>query len=548
MVPGRIGWQAAGCLAGGIALLLVELLIFLVSLMAPARGHDYMPGIIGGASVGAIALIARGVYLLRTTVRVTLDSVGIHLEGLISRQLIRWDQIERIEQQKRAQWFGNTIKVLTLRGARGKALARVSDSVLGFDLLATEIAARSAQAGGQSIYDPASDRTKDTARESRRLRWVGALMLLLAAAAATAFGFGLNEDLHTSRYDTEGVRTDARITQRYMVSVTPRLEYSFKDEQGRPHTREAVMEKNEWERLAPYRKVRVEYLRSDPEWSRVLHGEQHDSMGGKFLFVSGAGTIMFGTFALLTLLGLDLKIENGQTLLTRRGKVIRAWGASVPPGPPAPPWPAAHSGAAPYPVAGVAPHPYTAQPYAAYPVPPTWSPPPPYTGKPRGLVALGILSIIFGTLQLLIDAVRLIVLQLPAIQLGDRSLDMSQAAWGTTWAAGDLLLAILLIATGIGLTVIRPWGRLLGILVAGLQVLSSIGAIAMTVTSVVRLHREVIGPDSGSVMAGAFAAIVTQLLGIVFPLVLLILLLRRRTAESIARAAATSASPPAGRT
>src|SRR4051794_35362209 len=85
----RVGWHAAGFIAGGVVFFLMLILQFLLALGRKSTPTtDMMPGIIGGLSVFGIALIARGIFLLRGVVRVTLDDGGVQLDGFISRRTV----------------------------------------------------------------------------------------------------------------------------------------------------------------------------------------------------------------------------------------------------------------------------------------------------------------------------------------------------------------------------------------------------------------------------------------------------------------------------
>src|SRR5437868_5392862 len=91
----RVGLQALGFIAGGLVILLVSVFIFVMSLHAPVRpGHDMTAGILGGISVLWLGMLARGIFLLRQTVRVVLDPAGVHLERVLSRwRSIGWGEI-----------------------------------------------------------------------------------------------------------------------------------------------------------------------------------------------------------------------------------------------------------------------------------------------------------------------------------------------------------------------------------------------------------------------------------------------------------------------
>src|SRR4030095_11636523 len=97
---------------------------------------------------------------------------------------------------------------------------------------------------------------------------------------------GINEERHKRLFATEAVIVDAKIVRARMYNVTPRVESSFENDQGRTFTREAMMHQGpEWDGLQNRQTVPVKYLRSDPSWNYLVTGEQSVAeFGGKFLF------------------------------------------------------------------------------------------------------------------------------------------------------------------------------------------------------------------------------------------------------------------------
>ena len=560
LAAGRVGLHAAGFLAGGVAFLLVLLARF-VLLLASKSGasHHVMPGLLGGLSVIGIGLIARGVMLLRSVVRVTLDGRGITLDGLISSRSIAWEQIDRIERDKRTPLLGGkSYQMLKLLDARGATLASIPDTIAEFHLMANDIAARSAAARGRATFDPAYNEQGRLARESRRLRWSAVGLVFFAILMAVAFAFGVNEELHLRRYATEGVRTDAKVVRRYMVRVTPWIEYSFTDAQGHVHDRKTTIQQEVWDALADEGHVPVEYLRSDPNWSRLIAGEEEaNQFGGNFLYLTGGGTILFGALAAMALLGFDVKSEGGQMRITRRGRVIRRFGRptlepmEVPSAPlPPPSLPLGSREASSPPLVPLSS--YAPRPVATGTVAPA-APMPMRSLRPAGIVALGVLSLIFGTLGLLVGGVRVILFSLGKVTLPDgRSIFFDVPPWLKLWTTADALLAFGLLVAGIGLLWMRRWARNLGMGIAALQLLSSLGGITSILLSFNRITQQS-GPNSMPALAGGIGAVIVQILGMIFPLVLLIILARRNTAEAMETFAAnasgpTSAFPPPWRT
>ena len=68
-----------------------------------------------------------------------------------------------------------------------------------------------------------------------------------------------------------------------------------------------------------------ELLCSEYDWNRI-HGEDPGvQFGGSSVFLFSGGLLMFGTLFVTTLLGYNLKTENGISYLTKNGEVIKQW-------------------------------------------------------------------------------------------------------------------------------------------------------------------------------------------------------------------------------
>ncbi|MEA2736222.1 MAG: hypothetical protein QOE14_2673, partial [Humisphaera sp.] len=327
----RVGLQAALCIAGGVLFFLMLIVMFLIALGSKSTtSNDMMPGMIGGLSVFGIGLIGRGVFLLRGVVRVTLDNNAVHLDGFTARRTVSYQQIERIERDKKNQLLGGKTHQVLLLYAAGerKPLAIIPDTIENFEELATELARRSAAAqGGRTTYDPIADQQIRDRRDSRRMKFTSAAFSVITLLFIVMLCFGVNEEIHNRRLQSRGTAVYARIDKHFMRSVTPYIEYSFADAQGKRQSREVMVTELLYGQTREGQLVPVVYLADQPEWNRLVGGEAGKNFGGKFLFLLGGGTLMFGAFAVMTLLGIDIKSENGRTTIVRRGKVIREFGA-----------------------------------------------------------------------------------------------------------------------------------------------------------------------------------------------------------------------------
>jgi hypothetical protein len=533
---GRIGLQAAGFLVGGGLYLLMLIVWFLLLVMAPDRpGHvqnQMAPGLIGGSSVVGIGLLARGIFLLRSVTRVVLDERGVTLEGFVSRQTVPWESIERIDREKKSQAMGQkSVPILKLVGAGEKKLAEIPETISDFEAMAGEVAARSAARRGKPTFDPAANeqRLKVKARKTKK-GTLAALVFLLLMMGGTFVG-GLYEEVHVRRYATEGAQAQGKIVRRFMVRVTPRLEYTFRDERGVVHSRETAMDQPAWDALDGETTVPVEYLKSDPEWNRVKGEEAGPSLGGMFLWLSGGGLLFFGVMFAFMLLGFDLKIDGGRTTLERHGEVLRSWGA------------AAAAMSAPIPSASAIPSAITPPMPAqaiSMPVPDFAMPLAPAGAlamkrpKPAGIVALGVLAIVLGILGIGKGLVSMAVTGNRTITMPDgREMLLEAPSWAIYWNATDTVLAAALVVTGVGLLMMKEWARRLGIAVAVLQIASSLGAVVRIVVGMAQ-GPEVNGADSTMIAAANIGAIIGVAIGMIFPLVLAIILARGRTCEAFA--------------
>ena len=262
--------------------------------------------------------------------------------------------------------------------------------------------------------------------------------------------------------------------------------------------------------------VPVQYQRGDPDWNRLLMGEQEGShLGGKFLFLSGGLTLFVGILGIVSLAGFDLKTENGQFVIVRRGSLLKSFGRST-----AAPGEKAFQ-SLPTPIASTKDT-HTAP---AAPIPRNPSAP----RRPPGINALGILGLAFGGLGVLMGGIRLLLMRAQTLDIGRQTYVIEASTIQRCWWSADGFLAVLLMIAGIGLLRVRKWGRLLGIVAALLQVLSS---IAGTVVAAIALGRVPAGsgPESGHAVAAGIGVVITQFLTGIFPAILLFILVRRGTA------------------
>lgn len=76
--------------------------------------------------------------------------------------------------------------------------------------------------------------------------------------------------------------------------------------------------------------VPVVYLPAEPQWSRLVRGEDPGvEWGGWFLLVALGGTLLFGLGCLVCLSGYNLKTEDGVSSVTRNGRVVWQRGTAI---------------------------------------------------------------------------------------------------------------------------------------------------------------------------------------------------------------------------
>jgi hypothetical protein len=466
-----------------------------------------MPGVLGGTSVVGIALIARGVALLRSVRRVVVDDQGLRVDGFISSQQLRWDQVFAVREEKKSQLLGNTIKQFVLLNDRERPLAAIPEHIEGFEELKKDIEAKSSAARGSPTFDPETQRRSEIAKSRKGQKKTAALSAVMGLLFATMFGVGVFETLHLRRYASEGIKTAARIDRRYMVRVTPRISYHFQDASGHTFERETGMDEPAWNLLEGSNTVDIEYLPSNPEWNRLVNGEEAGpSFGGKFLFLSGFLTLFMGAIFVSAVLGWDLRAGEGGGL-----KLVR-WGEESRP-------PAVSPAMPQVPVTVHLP---------AISVEPA---------RPVGLTVLGALAILLAVLGGLRAAVSLVLTMRGSMTLGDQLLEMDDSVFHYALMITDGLAAILLLVSGIGLIMLHRWSRGLAIVVAVMQLLSSVATIAYMMVNAAQapeLPGELGMRQATSVIAG----VIGQLISTIFPIVLLAICARRSTAEALARAEA----------
>ncbi len=214
--------------------------------------------------------------------------------------------------------------MIELLATNHQRLAVISDTLQGFETLANELA--TLPAALESTEAKEDDRARLLSKERRRLRAIAFVFLFFALGMAGALVAGINEEWHTRQLDRNGINAEGTLVRTWMVRMTPWVRFSFQDATGHSFSREVIMYQGpEWERLRTAKTVTVVYLPSAPDWNRIDGEDPGAQFGGSSVFLFSGGLLMFGTLFVTTLLGYNLKTENGISYLTKNGEVIKQW-------------------------------------------------------------------------------------------------------------------------------------------------------------------------------------------------------------------------------
>jgi hypothetical protein len=507
----KVGREAAFLLVGGAFGLVCGMAVFLLLLLTP-RDSGFMPGLIGGVACACIFMIARAVFLLRSPCRVVLDTRGVLIEGRIARTFIEWSEIAEIRRDRTADLRPRDRKdVLVLCGKKGRPVARIAATFADFPVLVAEIEARSTRARGAPTYDrerAIQERRRKAKRSAHIAIVVCTLFLLLGIGVA---GDGVNTVIHQRALAREGLDVEAKITRHYLYNITPHLEYAFQDTRGETHKRDVVMQQPMWDVLEKAATVNVRYLHSDPDWS-VVDDEERMSMEGGPAIVMGLVCALFsGVLVVGIALGYTgVEIKDGK-IRWKRIQDLDDRLLAESPGEPVVPTSAA----------AVLP-----------PAQPAGQPLPQMPGPPRGIRILGVLNIVFGLLGVAFNVVKLAVLMHVDVQVwSTESIELS--ARSTTLVSAqhtaNLVLATFLLMSGVAMLGRQAWGQKVALAAAAGQILMGLVGAASLVYNFTQSVGEFLPHQRMYVIVAFVAALILELLGLVYPLVLVVLLRRPLT-------------------
>lgn len=266
-----VGGKAGLFLAGGAAALVVGVALFAVQLMLPAEKAPPFPVTIGSVvipSLIGLGMLGYGLHLRRTVTAVDVRAGGLTVHTAGGGQDVPWDDVSRVDDDKlEYPVIGVELDAVVLYDRSGAKLATFTSQLRGFKRLAARVKAEARGRGGVAGGHARAKRNKLMA-----VVFLGFAAFMLFAAGFIARDTWY-EATHSTLLRTEGVVVEADVVKHEIFHVTPRVEYRFTDETGVEHTRGTPMTRAAWDALAGEPVVEVVYVRSNPEYSRLLVGE-----------------------------------------------------------------------------------------------------------------------------------------------------------------------------------------------------------------------------------------------------------------------------------
>lgn len=175
--------------------------------------------------------------------------------------------------------------------------------------------------------------------------------------------------------------------------------------------------------------------------------------------------------------------------------------------------------------------------------------------RPTAVTVFGVLNIIFGVLGLLCTPLMLLPLQSgSALQQGNPVAQaMTQPGLYRTYMMGSLgfglVAAVALLAAGIGLLLLRPWGRALSIGYGIYAIVSGVIGMAVTwlylIQPMMQAAGQRQGPEAAAAMGGAVGGLAGGCIGMVYPILLLVFMTRPGIVAAFEPWRNDTAPPPA---
>ena len=482
----KIGLQASLAIAGGVVSSCIFIIFFMLLMIIPGDKHSSLtPGIIGGFAVVPIFCFIYSLFMLKCITKVSLASEELILEGLISKISIPWDKISKLKRNKEQLIFNTKkVDVLVLCDENDKTLGRITGMLDNFPELVNRIEKQAEKARGKSVFDENEEiqrKQKEQSKNMRVAKYAFGFFTLMGLAMSVWGGY---DYYNLKQLKEHGVEIQAKIVRHYIYNVTPRLEYSFETESGQSHTNDVMVERKEWDAIKGLEQIPVTYLPGNPEWNCLVKGEIPATEPKMMLLVGIACTILFGIFLGVAMTGLDLDTTDGKIKIVRAGEVSLDFEKPEKP---------------PVMQKKIAPQITKTTKQGS-------------TNRPKGIFALMVLNIVFGIIVLLLNLGRC------AWALLDP--DQMLLAVGIL----NIVFALTMVISAIGIFKLRSWGRITALLSAGGMILLDIVATGMRIFNYFIEVEQFVGEMKIMYQAAFVAALLFSLLGVIYPVVLLIIL------------------------
>ncbi len=252
-------------LAGGLAAFGFAVLGFVVSLISES-GILSLQFTCTMPAVAGVGMLTAAWSFAQAPREVDVGPDGVTVWRSRGSRTFAWEEIGWANAAQTAMGYRRR---LVLYDTRGKALAKIDESLEGFDRLVKLVQKRVAARG-----DLTSERIRST-KTRRSALFVAAGSAFMLFISGGLIGTAYVEQQAADALKERGARGEAEIVRRFLApnGVTPRLEYRVTAPVGRTGTRNAEMVRRAWDALEGQTTVPVLYLPEDPENSRLLRGE-----------------------------------------------------------------------------------------------------------------------------------------------------------------------------------------------------------------------------------------------------------------------------------
>jgi hypothetical protein len=307
-------------LLGGLVALGIAILGFVVAVFA-RRGDSAspavtttMPTLVGIAAIGAA-------YTAASAPReVGVSGKGVRIVTRKGTVVHPWSEIGWLATDTGSMSFRRSLRLFD---AQGRTLARLSDSLEGFDQMVAAI-----QASVAAKPDDTASRVQ-LSKARRSALFTGTIAIAFLALSVAVVNITRGELRAAKLLKEQAVPGEATIERRFLApnGITPRLEYRVTDPSGKSATRNAQVERQVWDELENAKTVPVIYVPGEPAISRLATGEREDrdAMKGPLLgygmpAVLAVMSLVFLASSVFMWRGYDIDLDpSGRPRLKRFG-------------------------------------------------------------------------------------------------------------------------------------------------------------------------------------------------------------------------------------